>query len=580
MPAPKTVAEKLLADIQEVSARQNELLKKSERRALKEDKKADRATKKEIRRTKKVEEVAEEQQGQEVQLTKRAQHETEKLRSIEGREEQRDINNLKELKDEDGKKVKAEVKERKDAKARDVKYVDWVQKEAQKREQKEDKRAQLADAAAALGTKKRIQIQTHQWGEDASQRLKQMSGMDNLTGALKTDFSLIAGSLGMLQSIPGFQTVLTAVKMILSKFTLWAMGKLPQSLQEWFNELKPLDDEKAAWEAMTDKGSIYVHDIHTEKQLQKLNDFLGVGAEPEGTAYDASGKKYAPAGRSSRAKGQKRIPKGEPGAGQFIKEVGGIRKVLTDFTGTLKNGAMMFLAVNMSWLKGTKLFKWASGLLTKALTGLTTVLGWAAKGIRVAFTALKAGFMSIIAAIMSPIGLIVIGVILLAVGLYLAWDWVKTKWNEGVEKVKAFGTMVGQWLSDKFKSLGLKIRGAWVTIMEGLQNAVNWVIEKVNKVLPSRMEIDKVDFAEGMRAELEADEAAFEAEKASRGQQVEDGSTALRAAGGGTGTAGGDSQVVSNNVTNINKSTSYEISTTNPSDLYGGTFAGMRVDIN
>ena len=181
--------------------------------------------------------------------------------------------------------------------------------------------------------------------------------------------------------------------------------------------------------------------------------------------------------------------------------------------------------------KGGKGAGAAGGILGRISGAIGTML----TGLWTAITAVAGGIATMVAGITAPVWLIVGGLLLLGIGLYLAWDWVKEKWNAGVEKLKSFGAVAAQWFSDAGTEIGLRVKMIIARMKDGIASIGNSIIEGINEKKKAWFGGDDIidfRFQTGAVAGVQAERNAFEAEKASRGQQLADGTTALNEAKG------------------------------------------------
>jgi len=105
-----------------------------------------------------------------------------------------------------------------------------------------------------------------------------------------------------------------------------------------------------------------------------------------------------------------------------------------------------------------------NSVLIPIVTGLTKILSTILKGVLMALRTMVVSLVTAIAGLGAPFLIIAAGVALLGLGIYLAWDFLKEKWNGFTTKVKEIATKIADFASN----MGDKI-------MESFQKAIDKV---------------------------------------------------------------------------------------------------------
>ena len=412
------------------------------------------------------------------------------------------------------------------------------------------------------------------WGTMFSKQMEDAKSVDNLLGAMKTDVSLIFGSTATLTQIPGIQSALTGIKMIAAGILSWLMvfiNKIFPGLLPWFKKLffnKAAVRKKAKEEWLATKK---LERAEKQKDIKVDTGIIG----PDGKPLMRSAK-----GTEGPAEVDEKDYKPEKEGAGFITKAfaaGGF--------------AVMMKSFGMSITRMIKKVIWP-----KIMGVMATISG--------AFTALAVA----LGVPVGVLGLIIAGIVLVVIGLFIFWDkistffsetlpnwwteltevkipkmwddlwtWIGEKWDSMIaiiqetwakakEKLKGWGAQISQFFSDFKTQAWLNLQEMFVSVLEGIQSAINWVISKVNKI--PGVEIDPVDFAGSMRTDLDADKAAFAAEKAARGDEIATATTAVKNADTNrlpAAVAGNNSFA---NVNNVQQSQSNFVIGTGSSDGY------------
>ena len=435
------------------------------------------------------------------------------------------------------------------------------------------------------------------WVKDAGDRIKDMAKTDTLKNAVKADFSIIFGALGGLTSLPGIQTLMTGVKWILSNLLLSLGRWLgPKWQARWDKMASTTDAQKLKMGLISKEEADERRQTRADrfKQPQKQRMEEADKLFKEGRISKAESQQawkvakknqlrkktgefeeMSPAERETvvaeqwselkKSKGLKKRGFWAEGGIQRDKETKAkADKDYEQFVEEGKNFYEMGTQKDSIYAHDSKLYdlfkmpmkllkKWLILSIANKLTGgavgrmmggaaagakgmlgkVSGAIGTMLRGLMFAIKAVASGVGIMIAAITSPIGLMVAGLILLGVGLYLAWDWIKEKWNAGVEKLKSFGAVAAQWFSDAGREIGLRVKMIIARMKDGIANIGNSIIQGINEKKKAWFGGDDIidfRFQSGAVAGVQAERDAFEAEKASRGQQLADGTTALNEA--------------------------------------------------
>ena len=95
------------------------------------------------------------------------------------------------------------------------------------------------------------------------------------------------------------------------------------------------------------------------------------------------------------------------------------------------------------------------------------------------------------------------------------WEVIKEGFAIALDGLVLWKDKAVTFISNTFKKISLGIQNMMVSILEGIEGAINWVIGGINKSLGwAGVDLDEVDIgASGMRASFDEDKAAFEVEK-------------------------------------------------------------------
>jgi hypothetical protein len=382
------------------------------------------------------------------------------------------------------------------------------------------------------------------WRNNANAWLENKASFSNFQGALKTDFNLFTGKLQLLTQLPGVTTLLSGIKMILATALLWIakgvpfLGKIVKVIAKLFGkgewaekmglgEKKKRIKDPGEWKpGQSDAGGAKYRKWKADSELYKaqkesdgiirksmdglkkgttnLTKKTGRGLNKLGTKIgDGFGKLSKGAGKLSKKLKGKLLGKD----GLWEKTKSGFGNMGRKVKGMFSKDSKLMKTMNTM---GTKL-KSGMGFIKKGfgkLGGMLKTVGRAAYAaiaavVSAMWTALVAVGSAIVAAlgtISAPVWLIIAAVILIGVGLYIFWEDLKRGWakmkedfKRGIKKLKALGPKIKNWFTDTGEDIAYNIKWLIARIKDGVLNMANWIIDKVNYVLPKRWEIEKFD---------------------------------------------------------------------------------------
>ncbi len=365
--------------------------------------------------------------------------------------------------------------------------------------------------------------------------IEDKTSFSNFWGTLKGDMSMMTGSLKMLNQIPGVSTALGAIKFILSNLaimlTVFLFKKFPGffkavlSVVNFFRRIAGKDEVTGLF------GYKPKEKEDKEEETVKGKKKEGTDAEVDASFLFPEDTLALPAPAKEKIKKKQEETEGYLSKFwgdmkekfRFLKEAGkdGWAKAIKAKNDFLENlqGKIYNMAKKSSEDGGIgKGLGKESGKLADSMKSISGVFGKITKALKkagkavwgaiytfVTFTipGLVGTFIGATVAIGTltvPVWLIVLAVLALAIGMWYFWEELTVAWNKtkewfwgAVEKVKSWGPKIkqffieaGEWMAYTFKRMIAKIK-------DGVLNMANSVIDKVNKVLPERWEIDKFD---------------------------------------------------------------------------------------
>lgn len=417
-----------------------------------------------------------------------------------------------------------------------------------------------------------------------------------LTDSIKDDFKTMGAQFSMITEAPGFKTLIAVVKfvgVILSTVILKAL----YTLIDKFGKVDAKTGKKSGFlgkEIAKDKDGKVDVKATTKNFKEKLNPFSDRNKERRIDKAVMKDSKKGYVSKSGKVFGK------DTTQGKMIKAAGGkkatgIQTFKSNVSGMAKN---LSKSISKGFSKGlTK----SIGKFKNAMSGLAKGLKFMAKGFaRIAKALVKVAMrlfvqvgiflagmaMAVIGFIMAnlPIILIIAALVLLAVGLYFLgkyisdnWVVIKEKISIAVDQIKIWGSVASNFISNLGKTIWLKIKSVFVSIVEGVQNFANLIIEGINSKIPGeRYDLEPLDIGAGrMRKELDQEKAAFEIKKAGQSEEIaerqkglDDRKVALK-----DGSFLKQQTIVANNTNNNSNTAQIIPANTTPADSYAGGMA-------
>ena len=408
------------------------------------------------------------------------------------------------------------------------------------------------------------------------------SSMSNLGSALQDDFKQITGGLSLIAEAPGVKSILAILTFVSATLgsLLLASIKSNLSFDNWFGKRI----------SMKEGGG-----VDFTKTLKNFNPFTKFKDEDktEGGGTGKSFKSKNPDGSKKPVVGkpavkdtlmQKSMKRFKKSSEEFGKTMSSIGSGLRHPIKTLKKGgSALFGGLKKLTLSFISLGKRLVMGAVRAVAGAAVyIAGMIAAGASILF----AGLM-----MLAPVILIGLAVAALIYGImYLKdkflenKDMIMARWAQISEGFKiAIGGLVlwkdkaVAFIGNTFKSIWLSIKGFFVTVMEGIENGINYAIAGINKMIPGeRYDLSPVDLGAGdMRAEFEKEQGAFEIKKKTQGDEFAARQKALDDRKAANTMENQMAKIVQqNNVVNEgDKSTQIMATGTNPVDVQAGNLA-------
>ena len=413
------------------------------------------------------------------------------------------------------------------------------------------------------------------------------SSMGNLGSALQDDFKQITGGLSLIAEAPGMKSIIAIITTMSSLLGTLVLSTLKKNLSENSFIGKRI--------SMKEGGG-----VDFTKTLKNFNPFTKFKDEDK-TEGGGTGKLF----KNKNPDGSDKSVVGKPAVKdtflqksnkKFTKSLRSLRNGITSITNSF---------MSMGWVtKVTTLLSAAGTSLMIGLTSLGTTLAVAGTSLMVAAKTIGTATATLVTSMLSTAGSILLaGLTMLApviiIGLAIAAlifgllylrdkfienkDMIMAKWAQISEGFKiALGGLVlwkdkaVAFIGNTFKSIWLSIKGFFVTVMEGIENGINYAIAGINKMIPGeRYDLSPVDLGAGdMRAEFEKEQGAFEIEKKSQGEEFERRQQDLLDRKSANTTGGSSSVVQQNNVVNEgDRSTQIVPTGTNPVDVLTANLA-------
>lgn len=472
-------------------------------------------------------------------------------------------------------------------------FVKAAEEEAEalaSKEKADQEKAAQEKAAAEVARKQRIEQMTH--FQQLGQVLKTQQGQ--LVDTLKDDFKQLTAGISMISDAPGIKSIIAILKaaaMSLASILLinlknsGILGSLGDRISltdtgviDWKQSLmnfKPdwmLDDkDKKAKEKAIGKEK----ETRDKKLYDEVGDDLGMN-EPK---KDLAEKSDKPGFMQKMNEG-------------FQEKMQGLGETFGDMGGKMKKagGKLKGMGGKLMGVLGK-----VGRIFMMMATGLWSVIVTVATAVGSFIAGLAASAMSMLVAA-APLLLKALLIAAIVAGLiFIGWyvykkfqenkDYIMAKWEQIKESFMIAMDGLVLWkdkavtfISNIFNKMWLGIRSLFVAVVEGIESAINYIISGVNALIPGeKYDIEPVDIGAGrMRAELDADYAAFEAEQATQAQEFADREKGLadRKAANTMDRHLGNTVVQTNQTVNEgNKSTTVMPSGTTPVDTNAANMA-------
>lgn len=466
------------------------------------------------------------------------------------------------------------------------------------RQAKSDEEFGSAERRAALGKQDKL-INISRAIKDKNSFIG--NATDKLTSSIKDDFATMGAQFSLITEAPGFKTLIAIMKFIGVVLSGVILGALYKLIDKFSKKTDPLTGKKSGFLgkeiAKGKDGKLDVKET-TKNFKEKFNPFSTRNTEKRiDKAVDKNANPKIKGGYKSKS--GKVFDKESP-QGKMIKSAGGnstnhlvnFKKNIGNFSKNLRK------SISKGFTKGvTKSIK---GFRT-AMSGLSKGLGRMAAG----FKRIGLAMVRIAAQLFIQVGIFLAGMamavagfimanlpmialiavlLLIAVGLFFLgkyimdnWVVIKEKMSIAIDQIKIWGTVASNFISNLGKTIWLKIKGIFISIVEGIQNFANNVIRGINELIPGeKYDLELMDLgASGMRKELDTENAAFEVKKskqseeiASRQKGLDDRKGALK-----DGSFLKQQTIVSNNTNNNSNTAQIIPSNTTPADSYAGGMA-------
>ena len=348
--------------------------------------------------------------------------------------------------------------------------------------------------------------------------------LGNLGTALSEDFKQITGGLSMIAEAPGIKSLVAIVTTIASSLGTLVLLSLKRNLSE--------DNFFGKRIATNDEGGVDI-----AQTIKNFNPLAGVMSPKDPNEGPKEKKEYKTKEDGSLdlrfKENQSMMTQFQFGMGKAwedasskvkdsLKEAG---MKLWESTEGLRNNPFTRAIgkVGKSFLDlGKRLLAGAAKLALNAAVFLVGMLASAA-------TLLISGI-----AILAPfilwglaIGALIFGILYVMNNIHkikdnlmASWEMIKIGFQNAIDGIMLWKDKAVTGLSNVFKSIWLGIQGLMATVLQGIENGINYAISGINNFLPERFQIDEVDIGAGdMSRRVEKEKAAFEIEK--QGQSEE-----------------------------------------------------------
>ena len=379
----------------------------------------------------------------------------------------------------------------------------------------------------------------------------------DLKSSIKSDFNSLTAPLQMIATTPGLKTIIQLLKTLsaffFTAFKNMILDRFAKQITAGATGKDGKIDRKKQGQNVIDKFT--PNFLRSDDQKKRRAKVMGTAIPGKPDL-----KKMVPGmtGKQKASLVANRAPNDPRNKGYTIGKgkASGLQKITKGLGSVLK---MM-----------TGLFSMVLRILILPLTMLVSVV----MTVGSAIVGLIAGIGAIPLMIIAAVTLIAVGLFFLAKKVSDNWDYVKERFNIGIAQFGIYADQVGAFLKNGAKSLWLNVKSFWAVIVGGIQQAVNNIIDNINKI--PGLNIAKRTFADGMAEEVEAERKDFEIKKvqgsedlAQRQKDLDDRSAVLN-----TPAATGNSSVTSvSNVVNNDSKLSVVPESTSPAEPYASRLA-------
>ena len=342
--------------------------------------------------------------------------------------------------------------------------------------------------------------------------------------AIKDDFGQLTAMFGSIDSLPGFKTI----KALLTMMSI-TLGKLL---------LQFIKDRGLAPKAITDRISKDKDGINLGDTLRNFTPDVFLSdekKEAKGKDIAAKGDQLAPFEKKpKKPKGQVGIPAVKDTFLQktnkkFNKSMDSLKAGFTNITGSIKTAMIPLKTAGTAFVGGISAIGVSIAAMATAMWASVTTLAVSVASFVGGLLASAASVLLAGLTMLAPVILVGIAVAALIFGvMYLRdkfienkdmimarWEVIKEGFAIALDGLVLWKDKAVTFISNTFKKISLGIQNMMVSILEGIEGAINWVIGGINKSLGwAGVDLDEVDIgASGMRASFDEDKAAFEVEK-------------------------------------------------------------------
>ena len=344
------------------------------------------------------------------------------------------------------------------------------------------------------------------------------SSIGGLGTAIKEDFGQLGAAFSMLDQLPGIKTI----KVLLTMMSV-TLGKLL---------LQFIKNRGLAPKAITNRISKDKEGVNLGDTLRNFTpDFFLSPEKREAKGKDLEAKGDQFGGFKKKPKGPVGIPAVKDTFLQktnkkFNKSMESLKTGFTNFTTSMKDAGSSLKEAGTSFMGGIK------SIGTSFMTAGKSLLS-GAKRMAISVASLVGGMLASAATVLiagltmlAPVILIGLAVAALIFGvMYLRdkfienkdmimarWEVIKEGFKIALDGLVLWKDKAVAFIGSTFSKIGLGIQNMVVSILEGIENGINWVINGLNDKLGwAGVDLDTVDIgASGMRADYESDKTDFD----------------------------------------------------------------------